>query len=189
MKSDKNKKFSSNKNLSIFFVLIVLFLLGCTKTQQAPDPLKNLQKFTVGAPEYPNKPAPSFTLTDDKGVTFINNDLKGKVYVLQGFAPGCSSCAREIATLSKVYEKFHDKDVEIISLDVLSEDIDGALDTKQQFQGGNWIWAVDLDNVAVKFGMRTLESTYIIDKEGIIRYKDEIISDPNDLAQEIEKLI
>lgn len=179
-----------NKILSIIFVVTILFLLGCsTTTQQAPDPLKNLQKFTVGAPEYPNKPAPSFTLTDDKGVTFTNNDLKGKVYMLQGFAPGCSSCAREIATLSKVYEKFHNKDFEIISLDVLSEDINGALDTKEQFNGGDWRWAVDLDNVAVKFGMRTLESTYIVDKDGLIRYKDEIISDANALAQEVEKLI
>ncbi|MBI2654076.1 TlpA family protein disulfide reductase [Candidatus Woesearchaeota archaeon] len=174
----------------IFFVIIALFLLGCsTTTQQAPDPLKNLQKFTVGAPEYPNKPAPSFTLTDDKGVTFTNNDLKGKVYMLQGFAPGCSSCAREIATLNKVYERLHDKGLEIISLDVLSEDINGALDTKEQFNGGDWRWTVDLDQVAVKFGMRTLESTYIVDRDGIIRYKDEIISDPNALAQEVEKLI
>lgn len=179
-----------NKTLSIIFAFTILFLLGCSvTTQQAPDPLKNLQKFTVGAPEYPNKPAPSFTLTDDKGVTFTNNDLKGKVYMLQGFAPGCSSCAREIATLNKVYERFNDKGLEIISLDVLSEDINGALDSKEQFNGGDWHWTVDLDNIAVKFSMRTLESTYIIDKDGIIRYKDEIISDPNALAKEIEKLI
>lgn len=179
-----------SKFLLVSFVAIALFLLGCsTATQQAPDPLKNLQEFIVGAPEYPNKPAPSFTLTDDKGVTFTENDLKGKVYMLQGFAPGCSSCAREIGTLSKVYEKFHDKGLEIISLDVLSEDINGALDTKEQFQGGDWRWTVDLDNIAVKFGMRTLESTYIVDKEGVIRYKDEIISDANALAKEIEKLI
>ena len=179
-----------HKNLIIILVTIAIFLLGCnTTTQQAPDPLKNLQKFTVGAPEYPNIPVPSFTLTDDKGNTLTNDNLKGKTYMIQGFAPGCSSCAREIATLSKVYERLHDKGLEIISLDVLSEDINGALDTKEQFQGGDWHWTVDLDNVAVKFGMRTLESTYIIDKEGVIRYKDEIISDPNDLAQEIEKLI
>ena len=177
------------KYFSIFFISITIFLLGCNTTTQAPDPLKNLQKFTVGAPEYPNKLALSFTLTDDKGNILTNDNLKGKVYILQGFAHGCSSCAREIATLSKVYDKYTGKDIEIISLDVLSEDINGAMDTKEQFNGGDWRWAVDLDNVAVKFGMRTLESTYIVDRDGIIRYKDEIISDPNALAQEVEKLI
>ena len=108
---------------------------------------------------------------------------------MQGFAPGCSSCAREIATLNKVYNKFHDKGLEIVSLDVASEDISGAIGTKKQFNGGDWHWTVDLDNVAVKFGIRTLESTYIIDKEGIIRYKDEVISDSDVLFQEIEKLM
>ena len=108
---------------------------------------------------------------------------------MQGFAPGCSSCAREIATLNKVYDKFKDKGLEIISLDIASETIDGAIDTKTQFNGGDWRWTIDTDNVAVKFEMRTLESTYIIDKEGIIRYKDESISDSDILSKEIEKLI
>ena len=168
-------------------MLILSFLLGCS--QQAPDSIKNLQKFAPVTIEHPNKPAPSFTLTDDKGNKFTSNDLKGKLYILQGFAPGCSSCAREIATLTKVYSKFHDKGLEIISLDVASDDISGAIGTKKQFNGGDWRWTVDLDNVAVKFGIRTLESTYIIDKDGIIKYKDEIISDPDTLIQEIEKLI
>ena len=176
--------------LLIFFVFITIFLLSCsTTTQQSTNPLKNLQRLTNAAPEHPNIAAPSFTLVDDKGNTFTNNDLRGKVYILQGFAPGCSSCAREITTLNKVYNKFKDKGLEIISLDVASENINGAIDTKKQFNGGEWRWAVDLDEVAVKFGIRTLESTYIVDKEGIIRYKDEVISDPNVLSQEIEKII
>ena len=154
-----------------------------------PQAIKNLQKFKFATIEHPNIPAPSFALTDDKGSKFTNNDLKGKVYILQGFAPGCSSCAREIATLNKVYNKFHEKGLEIISLDVASDDISGAIETKKQFNGGDWHWVVDLDNVAVKFGIRTLESTYIVDKEGIIQYKDETISDSDVLSQEIEKLI
>ena len=174
----------------IIFIVTILFLSGCSsKTQETSQALKNLEKFKFVTVEHPNLPTPSFTLTDDKGNKFTNNDLKGKVYIIQGFAPGCSSCAREIATLNKVYNKFHDKGLEIISLDVASEDISGAIGTKKQFNGGDWHWTVDLDNVAVKFGIRTLESTYIIDKEGIIRYKDEVISDSDVLSQEIEKLI
>ena len=179
-----------HKNLLIFFVIFLIFTLGCnSKSQEVPNTIKNLEKFKLLTIEHPNKPAPSFTLTDDKGNKFTNNDLKGKVYVVQGFAPGCSSCAREIAALNKVYNRFKDKGLEIISLDVANENINGAIDTKKQFNGGNWRWAVDLDDVAVKFGIRTLESTYIVDKEGIIRYKDEVISDPNVLSQEIGKLI
>ncbi|MDP3764969.1 MAG: TlpA disulfide reductase family protein [Nanoarchaeota archaeon] len=172
----------------LLILIFAIFLIGCTKTE-VPDAVKNLEKFKFITIEHPNKQAPSFTLTDDKGKTFTSNDLKGKIYILQGFAPGCSSCAREIATLSKVYDKFKDKGLEIISLDIASETIDGAIDTKTQFNGGDWRWVVDLDNVAIKFEMRTLESTYIIDKTGIIRYKDESISNSDVLSQEIEKLI
>ena len=180
------KKFT----ILIFVIALVLFLEACaSNAKETPQAVKNLEKFKFVTIDHPNNPAPSFTLADDKGVKFTDNDLKGKVYVMQGFAPGCSSCAREIATLNKVYNKFKDKGLEIISLDVASEDISGAIATKKQFNGGDWHWAVDLDNVAVKFEIRTLESTYIVDKEGIIRYKDESISDPNILSQEIEKLI
>jgi len=173
----------------IFFAVVALFLLGCSTKTEVSQAVKNLEKFKLITVEHPNKQAPSFALTDDKGNALTSGGLKGKIYILQGFAPGCSSCAREIATLSKVYDKFKDKGLEIISLDIVSEDINGAIDTKQQFNGGDWRWVVDSDNVAIKFEMRTLESTYIIDKEGIIIYKDESISDSNILSQEIEKLI
>ena len=179
-----------NKYLFIFFIVIILLLLGCSaKSQEVPQAVKNLEKFKFITVEHPNNPAPSFTLTDDKGIKFTNNDLKGKIYILQGFAPGCSSCAREIATLNKVYDKFKDKGLEIISLDIASETIDGAVETKKQFNGGDWRWTIDTDNVAVKFEMRTLESTYIVNKGGIIKYKDESISDSNTLLQKVEELI
>lgn len=179
------------KFLSMFFIIIVLFLLGCTtnSTQAVPQAVKNLEKFKTITVEHPNTKAPSFELTDDKGSKLDNEGLKGKVYVIQGFAPGCSSCAREIATLNVLYGRFKDKGLEIISLDISSNDISGALDTKEQFNGGDWRWAVDTDELAIKLGMRTLESTYIVDKEGIIRYKDESLSDADILNKEIENLI
>ena len=174
----------------IFFVIIVLFLLGCTtQNSEVPAAVKNLERFKTITVEHPSTKAPSFELTDDEGSKLASEGLKGKVYIIQGFAPGCSSCAREIATLNKVYEKYKDKGLEIISLDIASNDISSALDTKEQFNGGDWRWALDTDDLAIKLGMRTLESTYIVDKEGIIRYKDESISDANILGKEIEKLI
>ncbi len=178
------------KALLIIFAIFALFLIGCsTKTQETPTAVQNLQKFAFATIEHPNAPAPSFKLKDSKGNTFTDNDLKGKVYIIQGFAPGCSSCAQEIATLNNVYNKYHNKGLEIISLDISSEDLSGAIETKERFNGGDWHWTIDTDNVAVKLAMKTLESTYIIDKEGIMRYKDESLSKSDILSQEIDKLI
>src|SRR3989344_4755777 len=107
-----------NTKAAILLFAIFLFLSGCgAGTQEAPQAVKNLEKFKFATIEHPNIAAPSFTLTDDKGNTFTSNDLKEKIYILQGFAPGCSSCAREIVTLNKVYDKYGNKNFEIISLD------------------------------------------------------------------------
>ena len=171
-------------------IAIIIFTAGCSpQKQEVPAAVKNLERFRTATIEHPSKPAPSFELKDDKGQKLNNDVLKGKVYILQGFAPGCSSCAREIATLNKMYSAYGDKGLDIISLDVASEEISGAIETKRKFNGGDWHWTIDTDNVAVKFEINSLESTYIVDKEGIIRYKDESISDADTLAKEIEKLI
>src|SRR3989338_3740546 len=173
----------------LLILIFVIFVIGCTKAEEIPDAVKNLEKFRYVTIEHPNTKAPSFTLSDGSGTIFTDQDLKGKIYIIQGFTPGCSSCAREIATLKSVYEKFKDKNLEIISIDIGSNDINGALDTKERFDGGDWIWTFDSDDVAIKLEMKTLESTYIVDKEGVIRYKDESLSDLKTLSQEIEKLI
>ncbi len=173
----------------LLIVIFAIIIVGCAKTKAVPDAVKNLERFKYVTIEHPNTKAPSFILSDEGGNKFTDQDLKGKIYIIQGFTPGCSSCAREIATLNKVYEKFKDKNLEIISIDIGSNDINGALDTKERFNGGDWIWTFDSDDVAVKLQMRTLESTYIIDKEGLIRYKDESLSDSGILSEEIEKLI
>ena len=173
----------------LLILIFAIFIIGCTKAEEVPAAVKNLERFKYVTIEHPNTKAPSFILNDDKGNKFTDQDLKGKIYIIQGFTPGCSSCAREIATLKGVYEKFKDKNLEIISIDIGSNDINGALDTKERFDGGDWIWTFDSDDVAIKLEMKTLESTYIIDKEGIIRYKDESLSDLKTLSEEIEKLI
>ena len=173
----------------LFLIILVLFLLGCTsKSNQVPAAVRNLGKFKFAAIEHPNITAPSFALTDDKNNKISNEVLKGKMYIVQGFAPGCSSCAQEITILNKIYSKYHSKGLEIISLDVASSDISGALETKEKFSGGDWHWAVDTDNVAIKFKIATLESTYLIDRQGIIRYKDESLSNFEIISNEIEKL-
>ena len=175
----------------IFLVLSIfmLFLSACaSKSDEIPAAVRNLEKFKFATIDYPNITAPSFTLTDNKNNKISDEVLKGKMYIVQGFAPGCSSCAQEIATLNKIYNIYHDKGIEIISLDVASSDISGALETKEKFNGGDWHWAIDTDEVAVKFRIATLESTYLVDQQGVIRYKDESLSDFDVISKEIEKL-
>ena len=175
--------------LFLVLTIFIVFLSACaSKSDEAPAAVKNLERLKFATIEHPNIAAPSFTLTDDKNNKISNEALKGKMYIVQGFAPGCSSCAQEIATLSRLYDKYHSKGLEVISLDVASSDISGALETKKKFNGGDWHWAIDTDDVAIKFKIATLESTYLVDQQGVIRYKDESLSDFDVISKEIEKL-
>ena len=184
----KTKKELSGK-LMLILAIVLIILSACAKTQLQITVPDNIKSNAMNFVEFPNVKAPDFKLIDQNGKELTTEKMKSKVYLIQGYSFGCSSCAQEVATLNKVWEKYKDKDVEIISMDLFSEDIKDALETKKLYHGGDWHWTLDKDNVAVKMGMTSLETTIIIDKDGIIRYKDEIISNSDDLSKEIDKLI
>lgn len=172
-------------------IFVIIFLVGCKpeKINSSSDPLQNIRRSLLATIERPNTPVPEFTLKDINGNVIKNTDLKNKPYIIQGFTFGCASCAKEVATLNKVYNEYKDKGLEIISVDISGEDNEGVMETKERFNGGDWIWALDTDNVGVKFGMKSLESTYLINKNGNIIYVDHILTDPEILSEEIKKII
>ena len=178
---------------ALIFVLAILILSGCSKNNSSDAHTDVHENFkTVGVINfvgYPNTEAPQFRLTDQNGKELTDENMKSKVYIIQGYSFGCSSCAQEVASLNKVWEKYKGKGIEIISMDLFSEDMESAMETKKLYNGGDWHWTLDNDDVAVKFAMASLETTLIVDKDGIIRYKDEIISNADDLSKEIDKLI
>ncbi len=73
------------------------------------------------------KQAPEFNVAslDQPGVTYTNASLKGKIYLIDFWAVWCGPCVGEMPNLHKAYEKFKDKNFEIISLsfDPVPEDV------------------------------------------------------------------
>ena len=171
-------------------LVVILLLIGCAKPKNNnTDPLTNIKKSLFASIERPNIPVPEFKITDINGKVITNEEFKNIAYIVQGFTYGCSSCEHEVKTLNEIYSQYKDKGLEIITIDINGESNENVRDTKEKYNGGDWIWAYDTDNIGVKFGMKSLESTYLINKEGIIVYADSILTEPDVLAEEVKKVI
>ncbi len=144
--------------LAIFLILVGFFAAGLKlDPREVPSPLIN-------------KPAPAFRLPQlgaaDK--TFSPEDMRGQVWLLNVWASWCSACREEHPLLMEMSRQ---NAVPLIGLDYKDTDADanGVLT-----QAGNpyKLVATDADGrVGIDYGVYGVPETYVIDKAGVIRYK------------------
>ncbi len=122
------------------------------------------------------KMAPNFSAPDPDGNTITLSDIKGKVTIIDFWASWCGPCRKENPNVVKVYQKYHNKGLEIINV---SLDRPGHKDI--------WIKAIADDKltwhhvsnlnyfndpVAKLYHIRSIPSTYILDETGTIVAKN-----------------
>jgi cytochrome c biogenesis protein CcmG/thiol:disulfide interchange protein DsbE len=144
--------------LVLFIVLVVFLAIGLGRDpRQVPSPLIN-------------KPAPNFTLTQlrDPSKTFSAAELRGKVYLLNVWASWCVSC-RDEHPLLMAYAKTGGIPIYGLNWKDRRED---ALSWLAEF-GDPYILSVsDLDGrVAIDYGVYGAPETYLVDQNGVIRFK------------------
>jgi len=93
--------------------------------------LKQLRKVAIGSI------APDFKATTVNSDTLSLYGIKAKVKLLDFWASWCQPCRQEVSNLRKIYQKYHEKGLEIIGF---------SLDTKKQ----DWIKAIQDDNMGWK---------------------------------------
>ncbi|MBP9219598.1 MAG: DsbE family thiol:disulfide interchange protein [Sterolibacterium sp.] len=168
-----------------FLIPVVLFLvlLGFLAVGLRLDP-REVPSPLVG------KPAPHFQLaqlaTPDK--TFAPEDMRGKVWLLNVWATWCVSCRAEHALLVAFAKN---SGLPIIGLNYKEVRGDGEIDVKKLAAGeeprlvrqraqawlesrGNpyLLTALDIDGrTGIDYGVYGVPETYVIDKAGVIRYK------------------
>jgi cytochrome c biogenesis protein CcmG, thiol:disulfide interchange protein DsbE len=144
--------------LGIFFALIVLLGVGLTlNPREVPSPLIN-------------KPAPQFEVPQlhEPGNTFSPKDMLGKVWMFNVWASWCVSCREEHPVLMELARQ---KVVPIYGLDYKDKREEG-MRWLSQFGNPYQLSAYDADGrVGLDYGVYGVPETYIIDKRGVIRYK------------------
>jgi len=117
---------------------------------------------------------PDFNEKDLAGKPLSIANYKGKIVMIDFWATWCGPCVQELPNVIKVYQKNHDKGLEIIgvSLDDNEQKLKTFLTQKnmtwqQYFDGKGWA-----NKLAVKYGVESIPATFLLDGDGKILGKD-----------------
>ena len=144
--------------LGIFILLVGFLAVGLRlDPREVPSPL-------VG------KPAPAFELPvlhqPDK--RFVPGDMRGKVWLLNVWASWCVSCREEHPLLVELSKKGV---LPILGLNYKDKGADATAWLKQ-FGNPYDLSVVDADGrIGIDYGVYGVPETYLIDTEGVIRFK------------------
>lgn len=120
--------------------------------------------------------APDFSGPTPNGETLSLKDALGKVTILDFWASWCKPCRIENPNVVRVYEKYHDKGLNIVGI---------SLDKSTQKE--SWLKAIEDDNltwqhvsnlqfwqepIAQQYGVRSIPATFILDENGVIIAKN-----------------
>lgn len=186
------KDFVTKNNNSLFSTLLLIDMLNskeinAAETQEILDnlspkiaassyvtkikeSLSKIKKADVGAM------APDFSAPNPEGEVISLKDAMGKYTIIDFWASWCKPCRRENPNVVRVYNKYHDKGLNIISI---------SLDKESQKQ--RWIQAIKDDKlswtnisnlkfwrepIALQYNVRSIPATFLIDSEGKIIAKN-----------------
>ncbi|MBO4402915.1 MAG: TlpA family protein disulfide reductase [Bacteroidales bacterium] len=146
------------------------------------EELRTMRMLAVGAE------APDFTLPDTNGVMVSLKDLRGKVVVIDFWASWCRPCRMENPNMVKLYQKYHEKGLEILGVS-LDGDRESWMKAIHQ-DGLYWTQVSDLKRwncaAAKQYGVTGIPFTLLLDKDGKIVAKG---LRGDDLLKKVESLL
>lgn len=162
--------------LAIFLVVLGFLYKGLSlNPREVPSPLID-------------KPAPAFVMPrlDDPAKTVSREDLLGKVWILNVWASWCVSCLQEHPLLVE-YSRAATVPIYGLNYKDQRQPADAWL-----LKHGNPYTASLMDpdgRVGIDYGVYGVPETFVIDKQGIIRYKQIGPIDPGALRERIMPLV
>ena len=162
--------------LAVFIALAAFLAVGLTRDpREVPSPF-------IG------KAAPAFRLEQvgDANAAFTPADMKGKVWLLNVWASWCASCRVEHPVLVEMSKK---NLVPIVGLNY-KDKRDDALQWLARYGNPYAVSAYDIEGkVGIDYGVYGAPETFVIDKQGVIRYKQIGPITPEALEKKILPLI
>ena len=166
-------------------VLVMALAAACSKAD-TPPPQAASDLVEVG------QPAPAYAATSMSGDSVSLAGLRGKVVLLNVWATWCGPCRKEIPELRAIHDKYKGRGLELIGVSV---DADGSEEAIRafatDFEMNYAIWRDPGEAVSAIFRMSGVPATFVIDRQGLLRWKATGAVEPGDtsLTNAIEKAL
>ncbi len=152
------------------------------------DSVKLMERLDSSSKYWTGKPSPLFDVTDVDGRHFSAANLKGNVVVMNFYFTHCSPCLQEIPSLNGIVKDEGHKGVVFLAI---------ALDKKSDLMPFlkshpfNYNQVADGQHVTDLFGINTWPTNIVVDKNGMIRYFKQGMSEKSigDIKETIRQLM
>jgi thiol-disulfide isomerase/thioredoxin len=121
--------------------------------------------------------APDFELETLDHTVYKLSDLRGKPVLINFWASWCPPCRSEMPAIQNVYDEYRDQGFEVLAINSTHQDNLGDAITFAQIRQLTFPILLDRDGaVGNLYEIRSLPTSYFIDKKGIIQ--DVVIGGP-----------
>jgi peroxiredoxin len=151
----------------VLFVLLAAASLSCGAAEKSADS-------AVGSGDPVGNPAPDFriaTVTGPKKETLSLQQLRGHVVVLDFWGTFCEPCKKSFPKLQQLSEEYASSGVRFIGISEDEEEDKEKIPAFAATYGATFALGWDGDrSIAKRYNPQTMPSSFLIDKDGIVRF-------------------
>ncbi|MFZ4578410.1 MAG: redoxin domain-containing protein [Myxococcota bacterium] len=142
----------------------------CADTNVTRGPIDKAALAATGQ-DLVGKPVPAFTAKDQNGNVIDSAQFKGKVTLINFFASWCGPCKKEFPELVALQKVNKAKGFQVISIGV-DREFSRSLEFAKGFDPTFSIVADEESELMGLFDVYSMPATFIVDRQGVIRFKD-----------------
>lgn len=157
------------KRLTLVILPTILILVLLTVSCSPGFERAGSERSATAAPQV-GKLAPDFQLPDLNGQVVSLSGLRGKPVLINFWATWCPDCVEEMPYLQQIYDEWTDRGLVLLTIDIG----ESPATIKEFMLKYNLTMPVLLDareSVAQRYNITGIPTTFLIDKDGVIRAK------------------
>jgi len=114
--------------------------------------------------------APDFSLKTPEGESIALSDLRGQAVLVNLWATWCPPCRAEMPAMQKLYDEYKDQGFEVLAVNMTYQDNPLAVLPFTKENNLNFpILLEETGDVATRYELRSLPSSFFIDRDGFIQ--------------------